>query len=255
MPVRQPDSSDPTRVFRSVRVGDLAEIFLLDIRSRRDEPALEPRMSKPDRSMLGAEQRDWLVGALDASDAAWRLVATPSLMTRTWMDGADGPLRTALHKLKLMDEDGQGPDEDQWDGYPAERGALLESFRDKGDVVVLSADIHVSIAAELHQDGAGVVAPEVIAPSLTSQNLDEKLGVEPRGPEVQAAERAFVDAHGHVHWCDMASHGYVVVDVDRERVRAEWWHLDGVLARLPGERCAATYRVERGSPRLVADPA
>ena len=26
-------------------------------------------------------------------------------------------------KLKLMDEDGEGPDEDQWDGYPAERDA------------------------------------------------------------------------------------------------------------------------------------
>ena len=254
MPVRQPDPRDITRVFRSVRVGDLAEIFLLDIRSRRDQPALEPRMSEPDRSMLGAEQRDWLVAALEASEAAWRLVATASLMTRTWIDGAAGPLHTALHTLRLMDEDGQGPDEDQWDGYPVERAALIDRFREKGDVVVLSADIHVSIAAELHGDGDGAAAAELVAPSLTSPNLDEKLGVEPRGEEVLAAERAFVAAHGHVHWCDMAGHGYVVVDVDRERVRGEWWHLDGVHARLPGERRSAAYRVERGSAALVAEP-
>ena len=36
------------------------------------------------------------------------------------------PLLTALLKLKLIDEDGDGPDEDQWDGYPAERSRLLE---------------------------------------------------------------------------------------------------------------------------------
>ena len=253
MPLRQPDSSDPTRVYRSIRVGDLAEVFLLDIRSRRDEPALDPRMSEPDRSMLGTAQRGWLLAGLDASDAAWRIVATPSLMTRTWIEGADEPLHDALLKLKLIDEDGTGPDEDQWDGYPAERAALLERFRRLGDVVVLSADVHVSIAAELHAKAGGAVAPEFVAPSLTAQNLDEKLGVERRAPEVLAAEEAFVAAHGHVHWCEMASHGYVVVDVDRERVRGEWWHLDGVLERTPGESRAAAYRVERGSPALVPD--
>ena len=218
-------------------------------------------MSAPDRSMLGVQQRDWLVAGLDASEVAWRFVATPSLMTRTWIDGTDEPLRTALQKLKLMDEDGAGPDEDQWDGYPAERRDLLERFGAAGDVVVLSADIHVSIAAELHADRAdggsaasGAVAPELVAPSLTSQNLAEKLGVDQRTPVVQESEEAFVAAHGHVHWCEMASHGYVVVEVARDRVRSEWWHLDGVLERTPGERRGAAYRVDRGSPALVAEP-
>jgi phosphodiesterase/alkaline phosphatase D-like protein len=32
--------------------------------------------------MLGAEQRDWLLGALDTSTAAWRLVGSPSIMHR-----------------------------------------------------------------------------------------------------------------------------------------------------------------------------
>jgi alkaline phosphatase D len=254
MPARPPRPEDPTRVFRSIRVGDLAEIFLLDIRSRRHEPALEPRMSEPDRSMLGVEQRDWLTGALARSDAAWRMVGSPSLMSRTWVDGAEEPLYTALQKLKLMDEDGEGPDEDQWDGYPVERQALLERFAEKGDVVVMSADIHVSVAAELHANGRGPVAPEFVAPSLTSQNLDEKLGLDQRAPEIVASEDAFTAAFDHVHWCEMASHGYVVVDVEPERVRAEWWHLDGVLERGPGERRAAAYRVERGSPQLIAEP-
>ena len=250
LPARMPDPDDPLRVWRSVPVGELAEIFITDIRSRRDEPALEPVMSDASRSMLGYEQRDWLLGALDESSAGWKLVATPSIMSRTWCEQPGEVLLEAMQKLKLIDEDGEGPDEDQWDGYPAERSMLLERFAAKGDVVVLSADIHVSIASELHADGDGAVAAEIVAPSLTSQNLDEKLGVEQRGERIVAAEQAFIEALPGVKWCDMASHGYCVVDVSPLRVRAEWWLLDGVLERGGGERCAAAFEVERGELRL-----
>src|SRR5262245_53278591 len=51
LPARPPEPADPTRVFRRIQVGDLADILLLDIRSRRDQPALEPTMSEPGRSM------------------------------------------------------------------------------------------------------------------------------------------------------------------------------------------------------------
>jgi alkaline phosphatase D len=153
-------------------------------------------------------------------------------------------------KLKLMDEDGEGPDEDQWDGYPAERDALLRKFESLDDVVVLSADIHVSIASQLARNGVPV-AVEITAPSLTSQNLDEKLELEPRDDSIVASERAFMAALDHVAWCEFAGHGYVVCDVDRERIRAEWWLVDGVLERLPGESMTAAYEVRRGSPELI----
>ncbi len=250
LPARAPDPADPTRVFRQVSVGELADVFLLDIRSRRDEPAPEPTMSDPARSMLGAAQREWLFAALDDSTAAWRLVASPSILTRTWCEHPSEELHTALLKLKVIDEDGEGPDEDQWDGYPAERVALLERFERLDDVVVLSADIHISLASEVRRDGAPV-AVEITSPSLTSQNLDEKLGVEPRSETILAAERAYVAELDHAHWCELASHGYVVIDVDPERARAEWWHVDGVLERLDGESQAAAFEVPRGTPRLV----
>jgi alkaline phosphatase D len=252
LPQRPPDTGDPTRVFREVRVGGLAEIFLLDIRSRRDRPALEPEASAPQRSMLGSEQRRWLLDGLSASRSAWRLIATPSIFSSTWVEKPEEPLRTTLLKLKLMDEDGEGPDEDQWDGYPAERGMLIERLRGLDDVVVLSADIHVSIAGEVVGDD-GPVSVEITAPSLTSQNLDEKLGVSRRSDEILSAERGFEAAFDRVRWCELASHGYVVIDVDPERLRAEWWHVDGVLEPLDGERCAAAFEVPRGAPQL--DPA
>ncbi len=250
LPARPPDPADPSRVFRTVTVGELARIHLIDVRSRRDQPALEPEMSDPGRSMLGAEQREWLLGELAGGQAAWTLLACPAILTRTWLDGTDEPLRTTLLKLKLMDEDGEGPDEDQWDGYPAERARLLAALRAVDDAVVLSGDIHVSVAGEVRDDD-GTLAVELTTPSLTSQNLDEKLGVEQRSAEMEAAEAAFVDAFDHVRWCELASHGYVVIDLDPDRVRAEWWLVDGVLERLPGERLGAAFEVPRGEPRLV----
>jgi alkaline phosphatase D len=252
VPARQPDPADSTRCFRSVSLGDLGEIHLLDIRSRRDRPALEPEMSDPNRSMLGVEQREWLFSALEKRVPGWRLIATPSILTRTWCEHPAEPLATVLGKLKLIDEDGEGPDEDQWDGYPAERAALLERIAKLEDVIVLSADIHVSIAAEVRDETGTPLAIEVTSPSLTSQNLDEKLGVTERAEEIVAAERAFAEAFDHVRWCDLSAHGYVVLDVDAERVRAEWWHVDGVLERRAGERRATAFEIPRGKAELTA---
>ncbi len=250
IPARPPDPADLSRVFREVRVGELAQILLLDIRSRRDQPVAGPETTDPGRSMLGAEQRAWLEGALDSSFGGWRLVGSPSVMTRTWVDHPQEPLATALVKLKLIDEDGEGPDEDQWDGYHVERRALVERFRSVDDVVVLSADIHVSLAGILGAGSGNPAAVEITAPSMTSQNLDEKLKVEPRSEPILAAERAFIDAFDSAHWCELASHGYVVCDVDDARLRAEWWLVDGVLERLPGERLAAAFEVPRGEITL-----
>src|SRR5262245_36530814 len=254
LPARRPDAGDPTRAFRHVQIGDLVDLFLLDMRSRRDQPVVGPEMSEPGRSMLGAEQREWLLESLDASTAAWRPVGSPSIMHRTWCEQPGELLETALVKLKLMDEDGEGPDEDQWDGYPVERDLLLDKFGSLDDVVVLSADIHVSIASQLERNGSAV-AVEITAPSLTSQNLDEKLEVAARDHTIVDSEEAFVAALDHVAWCEFAGHGYVVGEVDRERIRAEWWIVDGVLEPLDGQSRAATYEVRRGAPRLerVAD--
>lgn len=251
LPARMPDPADPTRVFRTVTLGALADVHLLDIRSHRHEPVPPPAMDDPARSMLGAQQRAWLFGALDAGRAAWQVVATPSIFTRTWVEQPEEPLRTALLKLKLMDEDGEGPDYDQWDGYPAEREALIARLARLPDVVLLSGDIHASVAAEVRGRADTVVAVEITTTSLTSQNLDDKLKVPNRDPAVTRSEDAFVAAQDHVAWCEFASHGYVVIDIDEQRLRGEWWHVDTVLERTDVVRCGAVFEVPRGQSALL----
>ena len=43
LPVRRPDMASPERVFRSVPIGTLAELFMLDTRTMRDEPVRHRR--------------------------------------------------------------------------------------------------------------------------------------------------------------------------------------------------------------------
>ena len=250
LPHRLPDPVQPDRFFDSVRIGGLVDLFLIDTRSRRDQPVAGPAMADPARTQLGAEQRDWLFDGLDRSTTAWRILANSSVLGRTWAPGIPDQLRPNLRALKLISADG-GPDPDQWDGYPNEREALLDRIEGP-DVIVLSGDVHVAMAIQLERDGqpGRPVASEFVTASLTSQNLDDKAGWGYRTGSI-AAEKQLMDLLPNIRWCDMDSHGYMVVDVTRERVRVEWWFVDAVLTRTPGETMGAAMEVRAGSQEIV----
>jgi alkaline phosphatase D len=122
------------------------------------------------------------------------------------------------------------------------------------DVVVLSGDVHVGLAMELtpapFEPGGRPVAVEFVTNSLTSQNVDDKMGWAPRTQSI-AVEEFLLEALPHLRWADLDSHGYVVVDVTPERVKGEWWLVDTVLKRTTGEHLGASWTVERGRPRLL----
>src|ERR1041384_1150613 len=65
-PVRH-DTDDPTRIYRSFRWGKALELFLLDNRQYRD---------RKHGSMLGAKQKAWLLDAIAASTATFKVIAS-----------------------------------------------------------------------------------------------------------------------------------------------------------------------------------
>jgi alkaline phosphatase D len=253
LPVRRPDMASPERVYRSIRIGGLAELFMLDTRTRRDEPVPPPASGKKGRTALGPEQKAWLFDALRSSKARWRLIGNPSVMSRTWNDSLPKPVRDALVKVKLIDTDGTGPDYDQWDGYPHERRELLDviSKLPESNVVVLSGDVHVGLAAELAETPSEPpVAVEFVNTSLTSQNLDDKMGWSLRKESLEI-EKAVLAGMPHLRYIDLDSHGYSIVQVDREELRFEWWTVDALETRSAGTSLAASIAVRHGEPRLI----
>jgi alkaline phosphatase D len=256
LPIRRPDPGNPERVYRGVRLGSLAEIFLLDTRTMRDEPVPPPALSRQGRTNLGPDQKAWLLSSLGASDAHWRLLGNPSVMARTWNDALPEHVRKALVKVKLIDSDATGPDWDQWDGYPQERREIVRFIGEleTPNVVVLSGDVHVGFAAELAEDpDMPPVAAEFVNTSLTSQNLDDKMGWGMRADSV-AIEQAILDGMPYVHYLDLDSHGYGLVDLDRDRLRFEWW-TTGLGPDDRDQVLAHAMLVRRGETRPEAAPA
>jgi len=259
MPCRVQDPNDPEHVYHSFAIGDLADVFLTDTRTHRDQPVPPPAMCEPQRTKLGPEQRDWLLHEIDASTARWRVFANPSVMGQTFSEKLPEPVRAALAKLKLVGDDGSGAQPDQWDGYPAERSMVLRHIEDHGydNLVVLSGDVHVGLAIELHDDsfaGREPIAAEFVTSSLTSMNLDDKMGWPRRSDESLALAQQAVDAVPHWKWAEFDSNGYVLIDLTPDRLIAEYWFVDTVLEPSTHEDCQARFLVEHGRPYIRPAP-
>ena len=258
LPYRRPDPADPSRVWRSVDLGGLAELFLIDTRSMRDDPERPELMADPAHTQLGPEQAQWLLHGLRESNARWRMLGNGSCMTHLWKPGGmPEPAKVAMLALKLTNPAFDGPDPDQWDGYPVERDRILQWLEDDGqaNAVVLSGDVHIGLASELYRDPfadepGGPVAVELVTTSLTSQNVDDKKDWPPDTDSVPM-EQAFVETMPHVAYADFDGHGYVLLDVDPDRIRAEWWYVDEVIRPSDGEHMDAAFEIRNGTPRLV----
>ena len=240
MPVRQPDADDPARIHRTVHLGDLADLIMLDTRmAGRDRPALGgdrpvPLLLDRRRSLLGPEQRQWLHSELRTSSARWTLLGNQVMMAPLHVLGIGG---TAL-----------GINPSQWDGYPEERANLFRFLEGEGRrVVVLTGDLHSSWAAELP---TGV---EFLTPSVTSPAFADTL-LPPLGSVRRMATRLLRWQNGHIRMADLEHHGYVVVDVTPERVQADWWHVETIAERSDAERFAGGWQVGHGGTRLTRAP-
>lgn len=261
VPLRAPDPARPDRIYRTIALGDLAQLVMIDTRlAGRSRPAQAGEravatVEDDRRSLLGDEQGRWLRDQLRSSSAGWSILGNQVMMA---------PLRAldlpaVLHRLLSgLVAGGAGVNTGQWDGYPAERRDLFEFLDSEAirDTVVLSGDLHSSWAAELtlepKGDGRGV-GVEFVAPSVTSTSFAEH--VTPPVPFGRALLRRLIHRQNpHMRFFDLERHGYVVVDVNPERVQAEWWHVDTVAERRPGERLAARWQVRRGTAQLSPAP-
>lgn len=235
--MRMPDPSDPERIHRTVRLGDLADLVMLDTRlAGRDRPALGGSRAAPvildrRRSLLGPAQREWLRQELRSSDARWKLIGNQVMMAPLAALRAGG---VAL-----------GVNPGQWDGYPAERADLFRFLQVQGlQVVVLTGDLHSSWACEL-PGGAEFLTPSVTSPSFA----DSAVPPVPGGRRL--ARRLLRWQNRHVRMADLEHHGYVVVDVTAERVQADWWHVETVAERSGTERFAGGWQLRHGAAGLV----
>jgi alkaline phosphatase D len=92
---------------------------------------------------------------------------------------------------------------------------------------VVSGDVHIGLDSDLTV-GDRVVAREWTAPSISSQNLDDKKGWQ-RNVESAPVVAHLVEALPHVHWTDLDSHGYTVVELSTDDASCEWYAVADIL--------------------------
>ncbi len=173
MPVRraQRPRGPDVQAYRGFRFGKLADIAVLDTRQYRSrQPCGDGFLAgcteadAPDRTMLGAAQEQWLATRLKQGDATWRVLAQQVLFAP--FDWRGFP--------KIEDKGEPVFDVDTWNGATAARDRLI-AMLDEAKVtnaVVLSGDLHRSLALELHRDARNPNSPcvgvEFLSTSISS---------------------------------------------------------------------------------------
>ncbi|MGV9327535.1 alkaline phosphatase D family protein [Streptosporangium sandarakinum] len=226
------------RVHRRVDWGPLARFHLLDTRQFRDDQACDDgaRAGCDDRldtgrSMLGEDQRRWLLDGLAASGARWNLVGQQVLMARK--DTRVGP--------------GSEVNLDSWDGYAAERARLLAGFRDSGaaNPVVLTGDAHMHHAADLRLDFDDPDSPRVAVELVTSSISSDGDGYRDEGKVAET-----IAENPHISYLDQRR-GYIVCRVTAGELSADFRTLDRISRRGAPARTGARFTVPAGRSALV----
>lgn len=134
---------DPHRLYRRVRRGADLELFMLDTRQYRDSNA-EP--DRPGKTMLGDEQRRWLLDGLMASQATWKIIATSVPLSNVKPGNAQMPGN---------DSWALGPD---GTGFQSELRMILNTILERRikNVIWVATDVHFSQVNAYDPDGNGV---------------------------------------------------------------------------------------------------
>jgi alkaline phosphatase D len=127
------DVADPTRLYRKFRWGKLLEVFVLDTRQYR---STNTDADGPGKTMLGAVQRRWLVDAVTASTAVWKVVVSSVAFSV--------PTGRPEQRDAWSSATAWGLAADNATGFSTERDTILRALRDRGvrNLVILAADVH-----------------------------------------------------------------------------------------------------------------
>jgi alkaline phosphatase D len=188
----------PVVPYRSYRCGQLATLYALNERQFRvqnsGEHTRDERLNS-EGTMLGSAQMEWLLGRLsesggkpsdDPGATQWNILLSETLMMpfRTIKKPnhfGKSPLESMLpldpfqkHEQQVGTA-GYPNTNDAWDGYAADRRAIVECLAAKGlrNTLVFTGDIHNMYAGQLLDSTGAPVAAEVTTGSISSLGIGD----------------------------------------------------------------------------------
>ncbi|MDC1453412.1 alkaline phosphatase D family protein [Porticoccaceae bacterium] len=233
-------SGTPTPVNDYATIKDLSAetlpegwYYLPDSQSFKQQALVES-----DRTILGADQEQWLNSELHASTergATWQVIGQQVLMGKLKLpvltneqlkiDQAEPYIRDILEMMQVLAPDQLPFNLDAWDGYAACRDRVFSSFAEHGtNPVVLGGDTHNAWAFNLADSNGQAVAVEIGTPAVNSPGLETYL---PTDPAVLA--QAMQDASAELFAVDTARRGWSEVTLTPETMTNQWHFVSTVL--------------------------
>jgi alkaline phosphatase D len=224
-------------LYRGVPFGRLVDFMVLDTRQyRTDQPngdktsPINDAALDPAGTILGAEQRDWLLKRLVDSPCKWNVMAQQVMV--------------AAVDFKAGEETGFSMD--KWTGYEADRRRLLGHLHQRkiANPIVLTGDIHTNWANELVANfddlGSPVVGVEFVGTSITSGSDGKQ---QRAGHDTLMSENPFVKFHN-------TERGYVVCEITPKTWRADFRTVEYVTRPGAPLQTRASFVVEDGQKKL-----
>ena len=277
MPIR-PIDDQHIKIYRQFDFGTLVQLTMLDTRiiarnvqldyanymtaTGLDIAKFQADLINPARSLMGVEQRNWLLQKLQQSTATWNVLGQQILMSKMFVPAellmslaeitAGNPSPETLSKIttqitelleiKARMDAGDPtvtPEEkarlavtapynlDAWDGYFAEREILYGTLAQlKKKVVVLAGDTHNAWASDLSSKDGVLVGVELATSSVSSPGLEKYLSIPMQ--QLQAFEFAFTSLIEELNYCNLNQRGYLKVHFTAEQVQADWIFVDTI---------------------------
>ncbi|POS70394.1 PhoD-like phosphatase [Diaporthe helianthi] len=255
MPIRQVEMDDNLRIWRSFKLGNLADLIMLDTRQYDrsitdlywNTDYIHAISQDAGRSLMGPRQENWFYNELSSSSkrgATWRIVGSQVIFSRVNQSifyGDENPLNF-----------------DAWDGYQSNRNRTFSHLYNEGigNNIFLAGDSHASWVSDLVWLGEK---------SYDSASGEGSIGVEFAGSAVSSPcvyganitlEKANQDstrlqtANEELQWQDLYYRGYYELHISSEKLTANYFGMPTVANRNGWEIPIANFTVEAGANKL-----
>ncbi|WP_207434942.1 alkaline phosphatase D family protein [Sabulibacter ruber] len=276
LPARVTDNS---KIYRNFEIAGLVNLMMLDTRIIGRDKQLEysayitpsglnaaaflADWQNPGRTILGTEQRNWLMSRLGASTAKWQVLGSQVLMSKIFIpaelllmtaqiaSGNPTPelllqfntLVTQLVSIKTRILQGDTTvtaaerarvetvlpyNLDAWDGYPVEREMVFAAAAGK-KLVSLAGDTHNAWGSTLADASGNEVGTEFATASVTSPGLEAIFGNSLQ--VIAGVEQAFTLLIDRLNYLNASQRGYVLATFTNSNAHADWRYVSTIATR------------------------
>ena len=263
--------------YKAYAIGDLATLFRTDTRllMRSSQPETESifkeadvqaalakfkreRWADPAVTMMGTAQESWLAHGLKASVRAkkrWQVVGTGTIMGETYMpreaaawlkpDAVERNRQYTMRGIELT-KAGLPFNFDNWGGYPAARGRLLDAAQAaSANLVMLAGDSHNAWAYDLSNKGRAV-GVEFAGHAVTSPGYESSTS----GTDPKIIAAALVKSSPELKWADTSRRGYMALTLTPAAATNEWVFMQTIGAQSLVTQPSHRMRVKPGVAKL-----